>query len=287
MNWLRWTGPFQWEIVTWIAMLACIVGGWFSLSIYNTLNARDLTELLTAPVVIAHRGASSVAPENTRSAIVEAIRMKAPVIEFDVRATSDGELVLFHDDDLERLAGRKEAVEAISWSEFEKVDVGRWFGDGSFSDERPIRMAFAIELCHGGGSIPLIERKSGTARAYAEVLSKLDVVDRVIVQSFDWNFLSELKNELPDLAIGALGSKSFSEEKLAQLRALGPGWVGWKYQDVRGSDIDRVHDLGAKFALWTVNDPAVAHTWVNAGVDAIITDVPGKVLRLFENPASE
>lgn len=276
MKWLRYAGPFQSEVLFWIAA----VGSWITWEAVGMLNEKNIAEL-KAPIVIAHRGASAVAPENTRSAIVEAIRMKAPVIEFDVRATSDGELVLFHDDDLERLVGRKETVEETLWEEFEQLDVGMWFGDGTFAGEKSIRLSFAIELCHEGGAIPLIEHKSGTAEAYAKVLRELDAVDEVIVQSFNWNFLKQIQKELPGLAIGALGSKKTSAEKFAKLEALEPDWVGWKYQDIRSSDVEKFHDLGAKVALWTVNDPKVAATWVAAGVDAIITDVPDKVAEAF------
>lgn len=257
------------------ARSVCLVA---TISVLNCqfLSGNELLRLLS-PVVIAHRGASAVAPENTRVAIGEAIRMKAPVIEFDVRATSDGELVLFHDDDMERLVGRKGALESIPWNEFKSVDVGKWFGDGSFAGEKPIRLADAIRICLDGGAIPLIEHKTGPAVDYAEVLRELEVADRVIVQSFNWDFLTNLKKELPGLAMGALGSKNLSGEKLAELKALAPDWVGWKYQDLRSSDVGKIHELESRIALWTVNDPAVAKAWVAAGVDAIITDVPDKV----------
>ena len=80
------------------------------------------------PVVIAHRGASAVAPENTKSAIEKACLMGAGVIEFDVRQTSDGELVLFHDKDLERIAGIKGSLESSDWAFIRNLDVGKWFG---------------------------------------------------------------------------------------------------------------------------------------------------------------
>ncbi|MEX2578107.1 MAG: glycerophosphodiester phosphodiesterase family protein [Verrucomicrobiales bacterium] len=235
------------------------------------------------PLIIAHRGASSIAPENTRSSIVAAIGEKAPVIEFDVRQTTDGELVLFHDEDFERLAGREGSVEAVDWKEFGALDVGRWFGDGKFAGENPIRMSLAIQLCLGGGVIPLIERKSGSASAYAEAIRELEAERKVIVQSFDWAFLREMQREMPDLSIGALGSKKLSSDRIGELEDMGPAWVGWKFSDLRTPDLAKLHDLGFRVALWTVNDPAVAKRWLEAGIDGIITDRPAEMIRQLES----
>lgn len=251
-----------------------------SMPIYNAMNAGIPADFGTT-LIIAHRGASAVAPENTRSSIAEAIRVNAPVIEFDVRATSDGELVLFHDGDFERLIGKKGAVETSTWAEFEGLDVGKWFGDGSFAGEKPIRMSLAIELCREGNAIPLIEHKTGSAAAYAKVIQELGVEKEVIVQSFNWDFLADLKAELPDTAMGALGSKTLSPDRLAEIESLAPNWVGWNYKDLRESDLAGLHDLGANVVLWTVNDPSIAKQWVSAGADGIITDKPDLMIELF------
>lgn len=232
---------------------------------------------LPAPVVIAHRGASAVAPENTASSIREAMRLGAKVIEFDVRVTSDGELVLFHDKELDRVAGRTGTIETLDWAAVKTLDVGHWFTKGSFAGEKVLRFDDAVRLCLEGGSIPLIEHKTGEAKDYAAVIRRLDAADRVIVQSFDWDFLEAFREEMPGVEIGALGSKELDAPKLETLSRLGPDWVGWNFKDFKATDLPAIRQLGAKIALWTVNDPAVAKTWVEAGVEAIITDVPDRV----------
>lgn len=226
------------------------------------------------PLVIAHRGASDIAPENTASAIREAIRLGAKVIEFDVRVTSDGELVLFHDKELDRVAGRPGTIETLDWATVKTLDVGKWFTKGSFAGEPVLRFDDAIKLCLEGGAIPLIEHKTGAAAAYAEVIRKLDAMDRVIVQSFDWDFLRDFRTAMPGVPIGALGSKEFDAARQSELAGLKPDWIGWNYKDLKPGELPLVHVLGAKLALWTVNDPAIAKSWVELGADAIITDVP-------------
>jgi len=229
---------------------------------------------LPDPLVIAHRGASAIAPENTASAIREAIRLGSKVIEFDVRVTSDGELVLFHDKELDRVAGRTGTIEESDWTAVQTFDVGKWFTGGKFTGEKVLRFDDAIRLCLEGGATPLIEHKTGSAVAYAAVIERLGVGNKVIVQSFDWDFLTEFKEAMPGVLIGALGSKELTAEHLADLKTLSPDWVGWNFNDLKDTDIPGLHALDAKVVLWTVNDPDIAKTRVAAGIDGIITDVP-------------
>lgn len=232
------------------------------------------TSAFAEPLVIAHRGASAIAPENTAASIREALRLGAKVIEFDVRTTSDGELVLFHDGELDRLALRPGTIESLDWATVQTLDVGKWFTKGYFVGEPVPRFEDAVKLCLDGGATPLIEHKSGEAAAYAKVIRALDAADRVIVQSFDWKFLAAFRREMPTVKIGALGSKEFDATKHSTLSGLRPDWVGWHHADLLETDLPKVRAFGAKLALWTVNDPNIATTWLKRGADAIITDVP-------------
>ena len=79
------------------------------------------------PLIIAHRGASALAPENTLAAFRKAIEDGAEGIEFDVRLSKDGTAVVFHDADLKRIAGRDEKIIDLSFEELQKIDIGSWF----------------------------------------------------------------------------------------------------------------------------------------------------------------
>ena len=200
--------------------------------------------------VAAHRGASAIAPENTTAAISLAIEAKSDLIEFDVRVTSDGKLLLFHDKNLERYGGGKKHFASLSSEEALALDVGSFF-DASFAAERPPTLAEAITQCLAGGCVPLIEHKTGDAGAYSKVLRDLDVVDKVIVQSFNWKFLTELRALEPGLVLGALGDDEVDKSVLAEIARCSPQMVGWKDSDItprrhrrlsrgrlRGGDLD-------------------------------------------------
>lgn len=230
------------------------------------------------PLIIAHRGDSAKAPENTAAAIRSAIEARADLIEFDVRETSDGQLLLFHDKDLKRFTGAKTAFEALGFEEARKLDVGTWFDPKrkTFADERPPTLEEAIRFCLDGDTMPLIERKTGSAEAHVKIIRDLKAEDRVIVQAFDWEFLRDLRRLAPDIVIGALGDKAPDARRLAELKALRPEWIGWNQKYLDPTGIEKFHQLGAKVAVWTVNDLARLRQFAAWGVEGLITDRPAE-----------
>jgi glycerophosphoryl diester phosphodiesterase len=234
----------------------------------------DPLQSLARPWIIAHRGASAIAPENTAASFREALRLGAKIIECDVRETRDGDLVVFHDETLDRLARRPGRIADCAREMIASLEVGGWFGDGSFAGEPVLWFEEALRICREGGAVLLIEHKTGDPGAYAAVIREMAMETRVIVQSFDWDFLRAFRNEVPTVKIGALGSKELDAAKQSTLSSLRPDWVGWNHADLFETDLPKVTDIGARLALWTVNDPAIATTWLKRGVDAIITDVP-------------
>lgn len=241
-----------------------------------------------APLVIAHRGDSAKLPENTAIAIRSAVAVKADLIEFDVRETADGKLVLFHDADLKRFDGTKTPFESLGFQQARQLDVGTWFDrEGKrFSDERPPTLAEAIRLCVDGESRALVERKSGPASAYVEIIRAMEVEDQVVVQAFDWKFLEDFRRLAPEIPIGALGSKEIDSDRLRQLKSLAPKWVGWNQKYLAASDIERFHDLGFRVAVWTVNDLARLRRFAGWGVDAVITDRPAEARETLKGGAT-
>jgi glycerophosphoryl diester phosphodiesterase len=235
------------------------------------------------PLIVAHRGDSSNAPENTAAAIRAAVAAGADLIEFDTRETKDGALLLFHDADLKRYTGQKTAFEALGFQEARKLDVGSWFDEKkTFAAERPPTLEEAIRFCLEGGRIPLIERKTGTAAAHLKVIRDLKADERVIVQAFDWKFLTEFRALAPEIPIGALGSKKVDPERLAELERLKPDWIGWNHEFLDEAGIARFHAMGAKVAVWTVNDLARIRQFTVWGVDALITDRPGEARKAVQ-----
>src|SRR4026209_3025795 len=128
---------------------------------------------MTTPLIIGHRGASAVAPENTMAAFKEAIAAGADGIEFDVRLTRDGVPVVIHDSTLHRTGGLPDRIVDLTLSEVAKVDVGSWFARkqylpaGTFANETVPSLAQLLTLFQSNNSMLYLEMKCDSAAEYA------------------------------------------------------------------------------------------------------------------------
>src|SRR4030095_11333732 len=121
---------------------------------------------MNTPLIIGHRGASAVAPENTLAAFREAIAVGADGIEFDVRLTHDGVPVVIHDSTLRRTGGLSRRVGDMTWSEVAKVDVGSWFSK-SFANECVPSLAELFTLFQSNNGNLYLEMKCDSPAEYA------------------------------------------------------------------------------------------------------------------------
>lgn len=267
-----------------------------------------------AVLVIAHRGARSIAPENTLAAAVKALEAGADGWELDVAMSADGELVLLHDDTLERTTNAAEVFPDRSpWSvydftleELKQLDFGSWFLEsdpfGQAADARisetelqayvglPVTtLREALEYTKDNNWWVNIEIKdaSGTA-ADPVIVSKvialveeLGMQEQVLVSSFNHQYIRQVKTQNPGIATGALVNKpvvdpvAFLEELDAQ--AYHPGMRVTYEQQVRA-----LRETGYAVNVWTVNEEADVRALVEMGVTGIITDFPAQVRGFLE-----
>lgn len=235
------------------------------------------------PIIIAHRGASVAAPENTLAAIRAAHDAGADWVEWDTRVTADGVLILQHDETLERFLGEKGKVKIVdlSFSETQAYDMGWWF-DKRFEGEKMPSLAEAIKIALPD-AVPLIERKTGSAKQHVDVIRELKVADQVVVQAFDWKFLEQLRQLAPEIEMGALGSKPIQEKQFKQLFKLNPEYVGWGKADLKLSDVERFHEKEIKVLVWTVDEEEEIRKFVSWGIDGIITNKPAETQKVVES----
>lgn len=252
------------------------------------LEAR-LRELAAAgPITVAHRGASGKAPENTVPAFEAAVRAGSHMVELDFRQTADGYLVCFHDstldrttDSVARLKKEKVKLEACSMAQLRDLDAGTW------KDERYRRTRIptldaalrAIQL----GSVTMIEHKSGDAERLVKLLRKRKLVDDVLVQSFDWEWLAEVHALEPKLMLAALGGTkkvpSPTDAVLAEIEKTGARMVHWNHKRLTAEDVQRLHAKGYLVCVYTVNAQQDIDRVTQWGVDAITTDFPERRTR--------
>ncbi len=234
-------------------------------------------------LVIAHRGNSDVAPENTLPAFRSAAALGVDMVEFDYHRSADGVPVVIHDATLERttdaaalFGSANLAVADRTMAELAKLDVGNWFS-AEFAQTRLSTVVDAIEAIRAGGCIALIERKSGDAATLIAALQQHDRLGETIVQAFDWHFLAECRRLAPRLLVGALGRHEITADKLAEVVALGAKFIGWADADLTEPGIALAHRYGLKVFDFTVDDEARAVELMAMGLDGIISNVPARM----------
>lgn len=234
------------------------------------------------PLVIAHRGASSVAPENTLPAFEAALAAKSDLVELDYVHSADGVPVVLHDETLDRTT---DATVVFGASEIKagdrlladllRLDAGAWF-DRRFAGTTIPTLDEALKTIQAG-SVTLIERKAGDAETLLRLLAKRRLTDQLVVQAFDWEFLADCRRLDDRLVLGALGSEALTDEKLDQIHVFGAAAVGWKAADLSLPTIAAARDRGLAVWAYTVNDESEARRLISLGVTGIITDRPAEM----------
>lgn len=240
---------------------------------------------LLRPLVIAHRGDSAAAPENTRPAFTQALATGADLIELDYHHSRDGVPVVMHDHTLDRTTdagarwGRKEVrIDQTAAVDIQSLDAGAWFGP-AFAGTRVPLLAEALDTIQRG-SVTLVERKAGEAGTCARLLRERGLINHVVVQSFDWDFLRAVHALVPEQALGALGpngsEKTLSPAQADAVAQLGAKVIVWS-EAVAPEGIRAAHARGLKVWTYTIDDPEKARALVSLGVDGIITNKPALI----------
>lgn len=236
-------------------------------------------------LIIAHRGDSRDFPENTLPAFESAVRVGAELVELDYVHSADGVPLVIHDETLDRttdaisrFGGAALRVDARNLAELQSLDAGTWF-DKKFAGTRLPTLEESLDTIRRGGSMTLIERKAGDALTCVKLLRKKKLIDRVVVQSFDWKFLADCRKLSNEVVLVALGVDPLTSAQLDEVVMLRVAGIGWRDRDTVRETISAAHDRGLKVWVWTVDNPARARELVDWGANGIITNVPGRMRR--------
>ena len=231
--------------------------------------------------IIAHRGASFDAPENTLAAMKLAWEQGADAIELDLHFSADERIVVIHDPDLKRVAGKTGKVSEQRWADLSSLDVGAW-KDAKFKGERipalpeilatvPAGRRAFIELKCGPEILPELQRVLSASRLPPE---------RFVLIGFGLETMRQAKAAFPSIPVLFLhGWKKDAPvdtaEVVAQARAAGLDGVNLHHDfPVSEAFVRRIREAGLSVYVWTVDAPDVARRWMAAGVDGITTNRP-------------
>ncbi|WP_028457389.1 glycerophosphodiester phosphodiesterase family protein [Chloroflexus sp. Y-396-1] len=227
------------------------------------------------PLIIAHRGASADAPENTLAAFELARRQQADMIELDLQMTADGEIVVFHDDTTVRWNGQNEAVAHLTLAQLRRLNI---------SGERVPTLAETLDWArHAAMPLNLELKRPGMAAHCIQLVREFRWADQVIISSFYEQALRELRVVDPTIRRGYLmGIRSYRPD--IRLREFWPflalRWIeatAWHpYHGLPGLNwvLPKVRQAGYQVNVWTVDDPVRLRELAVLGASGLITNTP-------------
>jgi glycerophosphoryl diester phosphodiesterase len=240
----------------------------------------------SAFMVIAHRGASSYAPENTFAAFDLAIRMEAHHIELDVEATNDGHIVVIHDDTVDRTTNGTGLVTGQSLAALQALDAGSWFG-AQFSSERIPAFDEVLRRYKGRVHIhtEIKGRSTYLSERTADLVRQHGMIDQVTITSFQRVRLGEIRAYAPELVTSWLLAE-VSDAAIAQARTIGVRQICPRADTVTAEMVSRLHAEGFAVRAWGVATEALMRQVVRAGADGATVNFPDKLLAYLSNSES-
>jgi len=242
-------------------------------------NSSDYVDL-KRPTIFAHRGSCAYAPENTLAAFMLAIDQHADGIELDVKLSADGQVVVMHDDTVDRTTDGTGRVKSLNLPEIKKLDAGSKFPPLFKSEKIPTlaevfetvgrKIFINVELTNYSSPVDDLPDK------VISLLKKYGLETSVMLSSFNMIGLIRARNLLPKIPMGLLTFPGYAEITLrsrlvrfSPLLALHPA-----YSDVTPNLIQIAHQAKCRIHAFTVNQPDIMQQLINVGVDGIFTDDP-------------
>lgn len=246
------------------------------------------------PRVIAHRGLSARAPENTLTAVRLAIAAGADMVEVDVTITADGHVICLHDATLDRTTDGRGPATGSTLAAIRRLDAGSWFAP-RFAGEPVPTLDEVLELAEGR-TLVNIEIKSeavghGIVEGVAEAIRQRRALDRVVVSSFSPEALRRMKLGHPEIATVSLLDRELhaGRDPLEIVQEVGSRGLNLSRKDVTPELVERCHRHGLPVGVYTVNSEREMRRLIRMGVDSIFTDRPDRlreVLRAHARPSS-
>lgn len=272
----KYPKPLKFSVMAVLAAAAVFLNFSYIQAIYKG-NTSFAASIFSRPKITAHRGFSYAAPENTGYAFEAAVEIGADYIELDVQQTKDGQIVVFHDNELNRTTDGKGLVSDYTYEELQQFSCGSWFkkGDTDFSDARIMLLSDVIDLVGDDIMLNIEIKKHGnaedTAVKTAELLTEHDMADSCYVTSFSYQALKAVKKTEPSIKTGLI-SNIAAAPMYNQLKYIDA--VSLNYIFVTKNVVSAAHMSGKRVLVWTVNDRRDMEEMISIGVDSIITDRP-------------
>jgi len=234
--------------------------------------------------VIAHRGASGYAPENTMAAFRRAVEMGVSFIETDLQLSRDARLVAIHDSTLSRTTNAQGLVKEYTLNELRGLDAGSWF-DPKFAGEKIPTLEEIVSFAREADVVFYLEVKSndtwGVEHALVSALRQAREMARAAILSFETVALANVRRQEPTLISGLLIDKS-PETAIAEAVRVGARQIAPQHKLLTKGLVEAAHASHLQVITWTVNDPKDMHAALSTGVNGVMTDYPDRLTKVLE-----
>ncbi|MHB8994927.1 MAG: glycerophosphodiester phosphodiesterase [Armatimonadota bacterium] len=225
------------------------------------------------PELMAHRGNSALAPENTLAAFAKALESKAESCELDVHLSADGEVIVMHDATVDRTTNGSGAISQMTLRQLKALDAGSWFAP-EFAGEPVPTLAEVVELV--GDRIRLnVEIKAvadpASSLKVVETLRQGGVLEQSMISSFGLDALLETRRHWPEGTLALITGRG-SDLQIAIDNNM--QWFNLYYHEASAALVQTAHEAGLKVMIWTMDDPALWETYARIKVDGICTNAP-------------
>lgn len=237
------------------------------------LGGSFIYQTYSRPKIVAHRGGTIFAPENTIASLDKAIDMKADMLEIDVQQLKDGTLILLHDDDFKRITGHNKKVWEVEYSEVQNYDAGSWFGP-EFTGEPVAKLEDILQRAKGKIQV-MIELKltgheNNLVPQVMELIQKYDMIGQCNIGSLNLDILKEVKDIQPRMETVYITPLIFS----GQYDINFVDGFSVETTSITREMVSIMHLQGEKVYGWTANSEETINKNLQCQVDGIVTDNP-------------
>jgi glycerophosphoryl diester phosphodiesterase len=233
-------------------------------------------------LITAHRGASGHAPENTLSSMNEAINMHADFAELDAQETTDGEIIILHDDDLKRTTGLVKNIWETTYEEIKTLDAGNWFGE-KFKNEPLPKLSDVIDFVRGKIKLNIELKTNGHEKMLADRVVKI-IQDKhfskeCFFTSFDYSQIKRVKEIDPDFKVGLIFKAMPTDIDVFTVPVEA---LNIHFSLLNSEFIKKAKENGKEVHVWTVNEESEMKRIIDFGVTSIITNYPDRLKKILD-----
>lgn len=236
--------------------------------------------------LVAHRGASAVAPENTMAAFELALNAGADLIETDIQFTKDDKVVIFHDKDLSRTSDSEGIIGEMNFTDLEKVDNGSWFNE-KFKGQRIMLLEELIEFLQGKAYLNLeIKSRETSVIDYRvdkiiDTVKKYNFQNQTLFSSFDYGLMAKIKKNHPELFVGVIQIPGDTHLPSELCKPIGAVSFVCDINDVNEKIAEDARNNNIVLAVYSIDNEEQLAMARKLGIKAIVTNHPGKIGKLI------